>query len=549
MKKTILLSLFILFFTGLLFAQQSDTVMLNLQNPTYPTKFNFIGNGYWEHTYNDVGYTWFTSQIYKFSHLIEGPGSSYGGYAWNGFTVCNSGDNTNHTSQGWWGNYEWGCMAGGGIKTDAQGNVLKDENGDVVVQQGLPYLVGYWNYLIEPEWWDPIYGGLFLDEPTHCFQIILDDVQEYEAVGVYVNNHPFTYYSNLYGCPPSRPLNQVGDHFKLIFHGLNPDLSESGKSVEYFMAIFENGQLTQNNKWDWVDLSSLGEIGGFYCTMVSTDVNSMGPLSPMYFCMDKLQVRTKEIFTFVPVIDIIDVPESASVGEPLILTGKVIPENATNQTIVWSVESAGETGATITDNTFNATGIGTAVVTATIANGVAIDEDFSLNFNISVERASQTPPDAPTLESKTTTSITLNPITGCEYRMDGGAWQASNTFEDLTPNTTYGFEARKAETETHYASGSSPTAYFKTDFIGVKENGLPLFSILPNPATGELRVTSYELQVTSIEVFDIYGRAVSTHYSLFTTHYSIDISHLQAGIYFVRIVSEKGTRVAKFVKQ
>ncbi|MDR2970930.1 MAG: cadherin-like beta sandwich domain-containing protein, partial [Bacteroidales bacterium] len=56
--------------------------------------------------------------------------------------------------------------------------------------------------------------------------------------------------------------------------------------------------------------------------------------------------------------------------------------------------------------------------------------------------------------------------------------------------------------------------------LGVSETDLSLITLIPNPTTGELRVTSYELQVTSIEVFDIYGRAVSTHYSLLTTHYS-----------------------------
>lgn len=358
--------------------------MLDLLHPTYPASFNYIGNGYWDKTYNDIDYTYFTSQIFSFSHLLEGPGSSWGGAVWNGFTVCKSGDNENHNAQGWIGNYEWGCMAGGGIMTDEQGNILKDENGDVRVQKGLPYLVGYWNYMIEPEWWDLFGEWSLLDEPAHCLQIHLDNDKEYEAVGVYVNNHPWAYFSNLYGCAPARPLNQQGDIFKLIIHGLNPDLSESGKSVEYIMAIFENGQLTQNNKWKWVDLSALGAIGGLYCTMETTVANSMGPVAPMYFCMDKLQVKTKEPVTFVPVINIVNVPDSTAAGVPLTLTGTVIPENATNQTIIWSVESAGTTGATITDNILNTTGAGIAVVKATIKNGVAENEDYVRNFNIKI---------------------------------------------------------------------------------------------------------------------------------------------------------------------
>lgn len=289
-KKSILMSLLMLFATVQLLAYQRDTITLDLTAPSYPSMFVFTDNGYWNQTFNDADYPFFTSQIFSFSHLIEGVGSSYGGYAWNGFTVCNNGDNTNHTAQGW-NNYQWGNMAGGGIMTDAQGNIMTDNNGEVMVQQGLPYLVAYWNYLIEPEWWHLGWGGFFLDEPTRSLQVLLDD-DEYEAVGVYVNIHPWAYYANLYGDGFARPLNQEGDFYKLIIHGLNADGTENGRSVEHIFAKFENGQLIQSVKWDWVDLSSLGVIGGFYCTMVTSDGSSMGPNSPMYFCMDKLQVRT-----------------------------------------------------------------------------------------------------------------------------------------------------------------------------------------------------------------------------------------------------------------
>jgi len=88
---------------------------------------------------------------------------------------------------------------------------------------------------------------------------------------------------------------------------------------------------------------------------------------------------------FVPVTNITDVPATATAGVPLTLTGTVVPNNATNQTIVWSVKNAGTTGATITGNTLNTTGAGTAVVTATIANGGAAGANYAKDFNIVVE--------------------------------------------------------------------------------------------------------------------------------------------------------------------
>jgi len=69
---------------------------------------------------------------------------------------------------------------------------------------------------------------------------------------------------------------------------------------------------------------------------------------------------------------------------PLTLTGTIIPENATHQTIIWSVASAGTTGAIITGNSLNTTGKGTASVKATIVNGIAEGEDYIQEFDIAV---------------------------------------------------------------------------------------------------------------------------------------------------------------------
>ena len=87
---------------------------------------------------------------------------------------------------------------------------------------------------------------------------------------------------------------------------------------------------------------------------------------------------------FVPVTNIINVPAAVAVGTPKLLTGTVIPANATNKTIVWSVKEDGGTGATINNNVLNTTNIGTIEVTATIINGTAIGEDFTKDFTIEI---------------------------------------------------------------------------------------------------------------------------------------------------------------------
>jgi hypothetical protein len=88
--------------------------------------------------------------------------------------------------------------------------------------------------------------------------------------------------------------------------------------------------------------------------------------------------------SFVPVASISGVPTSGTVGTALTLTGTVNPNNATNQSIVWAVKTAGTTGATINGSTLNTTSSGTVTVTASITNGLTSSSNFEQDFNISI---------------------------------------------------------------------------------------------------------------------------------------------------------------------
>jgi hypothetical protein len=95
-------------------------------------------------------------------------------------------------------------------------------------------------------------------------------------------------------------------------------------------------------------------------------------------------------------------------------------------------------------------------------------------------------------------------------------------------------------------SGDIAFAYYP---IGINSQDLIELRVSPNPTTGQLIIDNGQLTITSIEVFDIYGRAVSTHHSLLTTHYSINISHLPAGLYFVKVFTENGVFIEKVIKK
>lgn len=73
------------------------------------------------------------------------------------------------------------------------------------------------------------------------------------------------------------------------------------------------------------------------------------------------------------------------------------------------------------------------------------------------------------------------------------------------------------------------------------------FSIFPNPANDQLRITNYEKSLSGdlgVSIFDISGKLVLTHKPINPlTNETIDISNLKSGVYFIKI----GNKTQKFV--
>ena len=277
MKQLHLFILLFLVITSRAFAQ-SQPITLDLSQPTNPESFTLDANNIWAETFNDVDYPFieFNNSAFKFTHLGAGEGNSWGGYYWDGFTYSKNGDNADYGED--WIDHQWGNMAGGGIKTDADGNILKDENGVVLTDRDIPYLLAYWGF---SEYTYPSLSVFFNDA--------------YRAKGVYVNNSPWTYFANIHGDGFARALDKDGDYFKLFIHGLDENHNDNGQKVEYYLAKNENGTLIQSSNWEWIELSALGEIYGIYFTMESTDNDPMfGMNTASLFCMDKLQVYKED---------------------------------------------------------------------------------------------------------------------------------------------------------------------------------------------------------------------------------------------------------------
>jgi hypothetical protein len=98
-------------------------------------------------------------------------------------------------------------------------------------------------------------------------------------------------------------------------------------------------------------------------------------------------------------------------------------------------------------------------------------------------------------------------------------------------------------------SAYAKIALFGNVLVGIEEFEQTVM-VYPNPTNGELRVTSYKLQVTGIELFDVYGRKLlSNHLIPTSSNHLINVSSLQAGVYIIAIHTDKGVIHKKIVKE
>ena len=162
---------------------------------------------------------------------------------------------------------------------------------------------------------------------------------------------------------------------------------------------------------------------------------------------------------FIPVTGISDLPSSAAVLKPLVLNGTVHPENASNQSIIWSVQNAGGAGAAISGNILNTTSAGTVTVRAIIANGLAVGTPYTHDFNITVTAA---PSSIRTYEE----SVQKVTFTGNT---------ATLTFNNLDLNDIYLVKVNTSETLAAVAD---------TGIVQTNGNGLP---VMGHPAATQFQ--------------------------------------------------------------
>lgn len=262
-KDTFILFSFWLLFP--VFSMATDTIRLNMQREM--NDYLQDEDGKWIETLTEHPLEF---GIFTFSHnesLASGTSVSGENY-WDGFTVCTSGDTNDYapfgsTSQSWV-DHQWGCMAGGGL----------DSTGTLV--HGAPYLVAYWGMSSGKK---PVTSVTFNDHQSH------------RPLGVWICNHPWPYYGCLHGDGFATPFVMNGEYFRLQVHGLDALGNETGETITVPLVELRGDSVYSPTGWQYIDISSLGQVYGVYITLVSTDMSSnMGMNTAAYFCLGGMEV-------------------------------------------------------------------------------------------------------------------------------------------------------------------------------------------------------------------------------------------------------------------
>ncbi|WP_298221557.1 T9SS type A sorting domain-containing protein [Flavobacterium sp.] len=91
------------------------------------------------------------------------------------------------------------------------------------------------------------------------------------------------------------------------------------------------------------------------------------------------------------------------------------------------------------------------------------------------------------------------------------------------------------------------TATSTVALLGINQVENKSVSIAPNPTKNKITITS-KGNITSVQLFDVQGRILETM-TASAEQLDFDLSQKTTGVYFVKIITEKGTKTEKIIKQ
>jgi len=197
-------------------------------------------------------------------------------------------------------------------------------------------------------------------------------------------------------------------------------------------------------------------------TVSSPDMTRLGKqVITVTYCEDSIQLQcTYEVEVLPAVLEgSVHIDGTAAYGQTLTVNLSGITTENAIYTVIWYNDEAQPLSTaksiTVTESmidrpiTVVVTGIGYYQGTLTSKAVVPVRLDVAA-------------PDAPAVSRVTDTTVELQLIAGAEYRCGDGAWQTSNVFTGLKPDTQYSFYVRYAQTGTTNASSPSLPVHVTT---------------------------------------------------------------------------------------
>ena len=111
--------------------------------------------------------------------------------------------------------------------------------------------------------------------------------------------------------------------------------------------------------------------------------------------------------------------------------------------------------------------------------------------------------------------------------------------------TTFEFYVVAFNDETESEPSEICTVIVKGDAI---EETNASFNVYPNPVNDKLYIEA-ETEIEEVVVYDVYGRHQVTETPSHQGNLSVDVTDLNSGVYFVKVVTENGEAVQRFVKK
>jgi hypothetical protein len=394
------------------------------------------------------------------------------------------------------------------------------------------------NYTITPVIQNPEYFSISPSSATLNFPIVNHSIQTQVFCVEPIGNHMDVEITIIPLMPPRPGFDAT---YELVYKNRGNQVASGNVAFTFDDAVLDyvsanppiDGQSTNNVSWNYSNLLP------FESRSVEVTLNVNAP-------------------TEIPAVNIGDILNLVATVNPI--PGDVAPANNVDtlcQVVVGSLDPNDKT--CLEGGTISTAQVGDYLnyVIRFQNTGTAAAENIVVKDNIDATKF-----DISTLQLTTASHPQVTRITGNKVEF---------VFENINlpaavdnESASHGYVAFKVKTKSNLVLGNnaSNTAniYFDYNFpiitnttsttvsnLGTGDFENTSVSVYPNPVKNILSITAKD-NITSIQLFDIQGRLVSTKLNA-TMEASLDLSQQMPGVYFVKVYTHNGIKVEKVLKQ